>query len=95
MFMEIVASLLIIITGVATIFTIYGFCIMYYDLVKKSAVIGIACGILAIALFFIINIKENNKVIETNELIQEKVQSQQENVHEPLSGCTTHVAAEI
>ena len=66
MFMEIVASLLIIITGVATIFTIYGFCIMYYDLVKKSAVIGIVCGILAVALFFIINIKENNKVIETN-----------------------------
>ena len=96
--MEIVASLLIIITGVATIFTIYGFCIMYYDLAKKSAVVGVVCGILAVALFFIINIKENDKVIETNEPIQEEVQSQQaqqEDIHEPLSGCTTHVAAEI
>lgn len=95
MFMEIIASLLIIITGVATIFTIYGFCIMYYDLVKKSAVIGIVCGILAVALFFIINIKENDKAIETNEPIQEEVQSQPEDTYEPLSGCTTHVAAEI
>ena len=95
MFMEIVASLLIIITGVATIFTIYGFCIMYYDLVKKSAVIGIVCGILAVALFFIINIKENEKEIEVSTPIQEEVQFQPENKYEPLSGCTTHVAAEI
>ena len=93
--MEIIASLLIIITGVATIFTIYGFCIMYYDLVKKSAVIGIVCGILAVALFFAINTKENDKVIETNETIQEEVQSQPEDTYEPLSGCTTHLAAEI
>ena len=56
--MEIIASLLIIITGVATIFTIYGFCIMYYDLVKKSAVIGIVCGILAVTLFFVINTRQ-------------------------------------
>ena len=95
MFMEIIASLLIIITGVATIFTIYGFCIMYYDLVKKSAVIGIVCGILAIAFFFVINTKENDKAIETNEPIQEEVQFQPEDTYEPLSGCTTHLAAEI
>lgn len=95
MFMEIVASLLIIITGVATIFTIYGFCIMYYDLVKKSAVVGIVCGILAVALFFVTNTKENDKAIETNEPIQEEVQPQTEDAYEPLSGCTTHVAAEI
>ena len=96
--MEIIAYLLIIVTGVATILTIYGLCLMYDDLAKKSAVVGVVCGILAVALFFAINTKENDKVIETNEPIQEEVQSQQaqqENVHEPLSGCTTHVAAEI
>ena len=93
--MEIVISLLIIITGVATVFTFYGFCIMYYDLVKKSAVVGIVCGILAVTLFFVINTKENNKAIETNEPIQEEVQFQPEDTYEPLSGCTTHLAAEI
>ena len=95
MFMEIVTSLLIIITGVATIIAFYGFCIMYYDLVKKSAVVGVVCGILAVALFFIINTKENNKAIETNEPIQEEVQFQPEDTYEPLSGCATHLAAEI
>ena len=95
MFMEIIAYLLIIVTGVATILTIYGLCLMYDDLAKKSAVVGVVCGILAVALFFAINTKENDKAIETNEPIQEEVQSQQEDVHEPLSGCTTHVAAEI
>ena len=95
MFMEIVASLLIIITGVATIIAFYGFCIMYYDLVKKSALVGVVCGILAITFLFVINTKENNKVIETNEPIQEEVQFQPENKYEPRSGCTTHVAAEI
>lgn len=95
MFMEIIASLLIIITGVATIFTIYGFCIMYYDLVKKSTVVGVICGIIAVALLFAVDAKENDKAIETNEPIQEEVQFQPEDTYEPLSGCTTHVAAEI
>lgn len=93
--MEIVISLLIIITGVATVFTFYGFCIMYYDLVKKSAVVGVICGIIAVALLFSIDAKENDKAIETNEPIQEEVQFQPEDIYEPLSGCTTHVAAEI
>ena len=95
MFMEIIASLLIIITGVATIIAFYGFCIMYYDLVKKSALVGIVCGILAVTLFFVINTKENDKAIETNEPNQDEIQSQPEDTYEPLSGCTTHVAAEI
>ena len=93
--MEIIASLLIIITGVATVFTFYGFCIMYYDLVKKSAVVGVICGIIAVALLFFVDAKENDKAIETNEPIQEEVQFQPEDIYEPLSGCTTHVAAEI
>lgn len=93
--MEIVISLLIIITGVATVFTFYGFCIMYYDLVKKSAVVGVICGIIAVALLFSVDAKENDKAIETNEPIQEEVQFQPEDIYEPLSGCTTHVAAEI
>ena len=93
--MEIITSLLIIITGVATIIAFYGFCIMYYDLVKKSALVGVICGILAITFLFVINTKENDKAIETNEPIQEEVQFQPEDIYEPLSGCTTHVAAEI
>ena len=93
--MEIISYLLIIVTGVAIILTIYGTCLIYDNLAKASVAYGIACALMVVVLFFVINTKENDKVIETNEPIQEEVQSQQENVHEPLSGCTTHVAAEI
>ena len=93
--MENIVYLLIIVTGVATILTIYGICLMYDDLVKKSATVGIVCGILAITLLFVVYIKEISKEIETNEPIQEEIQPQQVDTYEPLSGCTTHVAAEI
>ena len=93
--MEIISYLLIIVTGVAIILTIYGTCLIYNNLAKASAAYGIACALMVVVLFFIINTKENDKVIEPNEPIQEEVQSKQEDVHEPLSGCTTHVAAEI
>ena len=95
MFMEIIAYLLIIVTGVAIILTIYGTCLIYDNLAKASVAYGIACALMAVVLFFVINTKENDKVIETNEPIQEEVQSQPEDAYEPLSGCTTHVAAEI
>ena len=93
--MEIIAYSLIIVTGVAIILTIYGTCLIYNNLAKASAAYGIACALMVVVLFFVINTKENDKAIETNEPIQEEVQSKQEDVHEPLSGCTTHVAAEI
>ena len=93
--MEIIAYSLIIVTGVAIILTIYGTCLIYNNLAKASAAYGIACALMAVVLFFVINTKENNKAIETNEPIQEEVQSQPEDIYEPLSGCTTHVAAEI
>lgn len=93
--MEIIAYSLIIVTGVAIILTIYGTCLIYNNLAKASAAYGIACALMAVVLFFVINTKENNKVIENNEPIQEEVQSQPEDTYEPLSGCTTHVAAEI
>ena len=93
--MENIVYLLIIVTGVATILTIYGICLMDDDLAKKSAVVGAVCGILAITLLFVVYIKEISKEIETNEPIQEEVQPQQVDTYEPLSGCTTHVAAEI
>ena len=93
--MEIISYLLIIVTGVAIILTIYGTCIIYNNLAKASAAYGIACALMAVVLFFVINTKENDKVIEINEPIQEEVQSQPEDTYEPLSGCTTHVAAEI
>ena len=95
MFMEIIAYLLIMVTVVATVITFYGICLMYDNLAKKSATVGAVCGILAIALLFGIDTKENNKVIQANEVIQKEVQSQPEDTYEPLSGCTTHVAAEI
>ena len=93
--MEIIAYSLIIVTGVAIILTIYGTCLIYNNLAKASAAYGIACALMVVVLFFVINTKENNKVIENNEPIQEEVQSQPEDIYEPLSGCTTHVAAEI
>ena len=92
--MEIIAYSLIIVTGVAIILTIYGTCLIYDNLAKASVVYGIACALMAVVLFFVIT-KENDKEIETNEPIQEEVQSQPEDIYEPLSGCTTHVAAEI
>ena len=93
--MEIIAYSLIIVTGVAIILTIYGTCLIYDNLAKASVAYGIACALMAVVLFFVINTKENDKTIETNEPIQEEVQSQPEDTYEPLSGCTTHVAAEI
>ena len=93
--MEIIAYSLIIVTGVAIILTIYGTCLIHDNLTKASVAYGIACALMVVVLFFVINTKENDKAIETNEPVQEEIQSQQENVHEPLSGCTTHVAAEI
>ena len=93
--MEIIAYSLIIVTGVAIILTIYGTCLIYNNLAKASAAYGIACALMVVVLFFVINTKENNKTIENNEPIQEEVQSQPEDIYEPLSGCTTHVAAEI
>ena len=92
--MEIISYLLIIVTGVAIILTIYGTCLIYDNLAKASVAYGIACALMAVVLFFVIT-KENDKEIETNEPIQEEVQSQPEDIYEPLSGCTTHVAAEI
>ena len=93
--MEIISYLLIIVTGVAIILTIYGTCLIYDNLAKASVAYGIACALMVVVLFFVINTKENSKAIETNEPVQEEVQSQPEDIYEPLSGCTTHVAAEI
>ena len=93
--MEIIASLLIIITVVAIVLTFYGICLMYDDLAKKSATVGIICAIICIAFSFGIDKKENEKEIEVSTPIQEEAQSQPEDIYEPLSGCTTHVAAEI
>ena len=93
--MKIISDLLIIIIGVAIILTIYGSYLIYDDSTKASVAYGIACALMVVVLFFVINTKENDKAIETNEPIQEEVQSQTEDTYEPLSGCTTHVAAEI
>ena len=93
--MEIIASLLIIITVVAIVLTFYGICLMYDDLAKKSATVGIICAIICIAFSFGIDKKENNEGIQANEVIQEEAQLKTEDIYEPLSGCTAHVAAEI
>ena len=93
--MEIISYLLIIVTGVAIILTIYGTYLIYNNLAKASAAYGIACALMVVVLLFVVYIKEISKEIETNEPIQEEVQPQQVDTYEPLSGCTTHVAAEI
>lgn len=95
MFIEIIASLLVIITGVAIILSIYGFCIMDDRTTKKSVFVAIICGAFSLGIFIGVDVKGNNETIQSNEVIQEKVQSTPENTYEPLSGCTTHVAAEI
>lgn len=76
MFIEIIASLLIIITGVAIIITIYGFCIMDDDLAKKSAIVGLVCGILFLGINFGLDTKESNETIQANEAVQEEMKSQ-------------------
>lgn len=96
--MEIIATLLIIITGVSIIFSIYGFCIMDDKATKKSVLVAIICGALSLGIFIGIDVKENNEPIQSNETIQEEAQQPEntpENKYESLSGCTTHVAAEI
>ena len=75
--------------------------ITFYSLLTQDEIIGIigiigtVCLILFVGIFLGVKTTENNEEIETNEPIQEEVQSQPEDIYEPLSGCTTHVAAEI
>ena len=74
-FIEIIDSLISIITGVSTVITIYGFFLMYDDLAKKSAIVGLICGILFLGINFWLNTKGNNEPIQPNEVVQEEVQS--------------------
>lgn len=84
MFVEIIASLLIIIIGVAIIIDIYGFCIMDVDLAKKSAIIGLFCGILFLGINFGLDTTGHNEPIQANEEVQSKpVQVIPEITYEP------------
>lgn len=92
---DFICPVLLVIACIAIIvITYYGFCIQD-EIIGIIGIIGTVCLILFVGIFLGVKTTENNKAIETNEPVQGEVQSQQENVHEPLSGCTTHVAAEI
>ena len=95
MFMEFIVSLLIIITGVAIILTIYHFCILDDERAKILAFIAIVFGAISIGIIIGVDGWKNNESIQSSKPIQEEIQSQSEDTYEPLSGCTAHVAAEI
>lgn len=92
---EFICPVLLVVSGIAIVV------ITFYSLLTQNEVIGIIGIIGSVCLILFVDISltekaiENNEEIETNEPIQEEVQSQPEDVYEPLSGCTTHVAAEI
>ena len=74
--------------------TFYGFCIQD-EIIGIIGIIGTVCLILFVGIFLGVKTTENNEEIQANEVIQEEAQPKQEDTYEPLSGCTTHVAAEI
>ena len=92
---DFICPVLLVIACIAIIvITYYGFCIQD-EIIGIIGIIGTVCFILFIGIFLGVKTTDNNEEIQANEVIQEEVQSQPEDIYEPLSGCTTHVAAEI
>lgn len=92
---DFICPVLLVITCIAiVVITFLGF-FTQDETIGIIGIIGSVCLILFVGISLGEKATENNEEIQANEVIQEEVQSQQENVHEPLSGCTTHVAAEI
>ena len=92
---DFICPVLLVIACIAIIvITYYGFCIQN-EIIGIIGIIGTVCLILFVGIFLGVKTTENNEEIQANEVIQEEVQSQQENTCESISGCTTHVAAEI
>ena len=92
---DFICPVLLVIACIAIIvITYYGFCIQD-EIIGIIGIIGTVCLILFVGIFLGVKTTENNEEIQANESIQEEVQYRQEDIYEPLSDCTTHVAAEI
>lgn len=90
-----ICPVLLVIACIAIIvITYYGFCIQD-EIIGIIGIIGTVCLILFVGIFLGVKTTENNEEIQANEVIQEEAQPKTENIYEPLSGCTAHVAAEI
>ena len=92
---DFIFPVLLVIACIAIIVvTYYGFCIQD-EIIGIIGIIGTVCLILFVGIFLGVKTTENNEENQTNEIIQEEAQLKTEDIYEPLSGCTTHVAAEI
>ena len=92
---DFICPVLLVIACIAIIvITYYGFCIQD-EIIGIIGIIGTVCLILFVGIFLGVKTTENNEEIQANEVIQEEAQLKTEDIYEPLSGCTTHVAAEI
>ena len=92
---DFICPVLLVIACIAIIvITYYGFCIQD-EIIGIIGIIGTVCLILFVGIFFGVKTTENNEGIQANEAIQEEAQPKTEDTYEPISGCTTHVAAEI
>ena len=92
---DFICPVLLVIACIAIIvITYYSFCIQD-EIISIIGIIGTVCLILFVGIFLGVKTTENNEENQTNEIIQEEAQLKTEDIYEPLSGCTTHVAAEI
>ena len=92
---DFICPVLLVIACIAIIvITYYSFCIQD-EIISIIGIIGTVCLILFVGIFLGVKTTENNEENQTNEIIQEEAQLKTEDIYEHLSGCTTHVAAEI
>lgn len=92
---DFICPVLLVIACIAIIvITYYSFCIQD-EIISIIGIIGTVCLILFVGIFLGVKTTENNEEIQDNEVIQEEAQPKTEDTYEPISGCTTHVAAEI
>lgn len=92
---DFICPVLLVIACIAIIvITYYGFCIQD-EIISIIGIIGTVCLILFVGIFLGVKTTENNEEIQANEVIQEEAQPKTEDTYEPISGCTTHVSAEI
>lgn len=92
---DFICPVLLLIACVAVItVTLYGF-YLHDEVVNIAGAIGTVCLILFVGISLGVKATENNEEIQVNKVIQEEIQSKPEDIYEPLSGCFTHVAAEI
>ena len=92
---DFICPVLLVITCIAiVVITFLGF-FTQDETIGIIGIIGSVCLILFVGISLGEKATENNEEIQDNEVIQEESQPKTEDIYEPLSGCTTHVAAEI